>query len=152
MGTRVFRGATVAALLAAAALVGGCGGGSSSSALLAGDWSGSLSIGYQGGGGASGALELDLDQSGDFVSGAAIWQPVGSTQSVTGPIEGDTFTLLLHFRCDAKPETTELTGSVNGAAMTITGASGSACTGGGGANAVSGASGSLTRSSNNLPL
>lgn len=152
------RSAAAAVLFATAAIAGGCGdGGGSDAVLLAGDWSGTLGLSYQNGGGASGGLVLDLDQLEDFVSGVAVWDPAGSTQSIAGPVEGTAFTLLLHFQCaDAKgkvqEEATTLTGIFDGSAMTITGASGAACPDGGLANAVSGASGSLARTADSTPL
>jgi hypothetical protein len=149
-----------AALLAAAALVGGCGGGGGTEpAWLAGTWAGSLGLSYDNGGGASGSLQVDLTQTEDFVSGTALWAPVGSTQSITGPVDGNEVTLLLHFRCvsglrqEAKAETTTLTATFDGGeTLTITGGSGMACPDGGAATAVAGASGALARAGNSQPL
>lgn len=162
MGMRLIRGTAAAVLFATAAFAGGCGGGGddSNAALLAGAWSGTLGLSYQNGGGASGTLQLDLGQVDGFVSGSAVWAPVGpvgTTQSIAGPVEDAAFTLLLHFRCTntlgkAQTEITTLTGAFDGAAMTITGASGAACPDGGAANTVSGASGSLTRLADDTPL
>jgi hypothetical protein len=152
MATRWVRGAA-AVLFATATLMCGCGdSGSATPVLLAGDWSGSLSIDYSGGGSDGGALGLTLDQAESFVSGIATWSLADGTLSISGPIDGASFTLYLEFRCDGKPELAGLTGAFDGTTLTFSGGSGLACPDGKAARAVSGASGSATRSSDAAPL
>jgi len=152
MATRFFRGTARAALCAAALFVGGCTSSSTAPILLAGDWFGALSISYLNGGSNAGSLGVTFTQEESFVSGTAVWSPNGATQAIAGPIDGTDVTLLLHFRCLDLPEETTLTGSVEGATLVITGASGVACPNGGAPLTVSGASGSLTHTSDRVPL
>lgn len=153
MAGRLYRGAAAVVLIAAAALVGGCGGGDSAApAVIAGTWSGSLSISYDGGSTDSGTLKATLDQESDYVSGTATWTPVGTTQSLTGSVDGSAVALRLHFRCSGEPEAAELTGSFSGETLTITGGSGVGCRNEGGGLTVTGASGTLERTSDNAPL
>lgn len=152
MARRLFRGAAAAALIATAAMLCGCGGGGADPALFAGRWYGSLDISYDTGEADGGALEMTLTQTGDFVSGLAVWAPVGTTQSITGPIDGTKITLLLHFRCDDDPRIAQLTGTFTDSTLTITGGSGEACRGETGLLTVSGAAGSLIRDTDSAPL
>lgn len=153
MATRWFRGTAMVALCAAALLVGGCGGGGSTAPeLLAGDWFGALSLSYTDGGSTAGSLDVTFEQEESFVSGVAFWSPYGRSQSLAGPVVGSDVSLLLHFRCLDELEATTLTGTVEGAKLTITAASGVACPDGGAPLAVSGASGSLTHTSDRVPL
>jgi hypothetical protein len=153
MATRLVRGAAAVVLVATAALLNGCGGGGGSTpAKLSGDWTGSLSLGYSGGGGASGSLKMTLDEQESFVSGIATWAPYGTTQSIEGPIDGDAVSLNLMFRCNDNREAATLTGTFDGTRLTITGGSGTACAEGAAASAVTSASGSLTRTTDNAPL
>lgn len=163
MATRFFRAASVAAFLAAAALVSGCGSDSSTDPqLLAGNWLGSLSISYRAGSGpSSGTVALSLVQEGDFVAGAAVWEPIGSTQSLSGPIDGANVRLRLSFSCAPPPpsppnnsrtEVTVITGTLSGNTLTFTGASGYACPDVNQTLEVSWATGSVTRSPDGAPL
>lgn len=146
------RGAALALLLATASLVGGCGGGGGTEAdWVPGNWSGSLTLSYQGGGTDFGAFSAALDQEESFVSGIAEWAPASDTLSIAGPIDGSDLTLRLNFRCidietDAlRPFDAVLEATVDGDSMRISGGSGYACPGGGAAIEVTGATGTLTR-------
>ncbi len=153
MARRMYRGAAAAFLIAAATLVSGCGGGGSAvPSVLAGHWYGSLSLSYESGSSDSGTLEATLDQDDDFVAGTATWTPASATLSITGPIDGTSVTLWLHFYCNGNPETTELTGSFSDSTLTVTGGSGVACRNEDGGLTVTGASGTLERTSDTAPL
>jgi hypothetical protein len=160
MATGLLRGA---AAILAAAILNSCGGGDGGpdAAWLSGEWSGSLSLFYINGGGASGSLDMNLGQDEDFVSGIADWTSAKGTLPVAGPIDGNSVSLILHFSCTNSDENnptttftagTLITGIATGDTVTFTGASGTACPGGGLGIEVAGASGSVTRSGNGVPL
>jgi len=153
MATRRVQRAAAAVLVLAAALAGGCSNDEEPvPAQLAGTWSGSLNVSYAGGGGAGGGLTMTLGQDDGFVSGIAAWSPVTGGMSVAGPVDANVLTLYLHFSCEGKPEETAVTGTFDGARIAFSGASGWACPDGGGARAVVGASGSVGRTTDSVPL
>lgn len=152
MAMRLIRGAA-AAMLAAALLGGGCTtGGGSTETNVNGRWTGTLALGFAGGGGLNGGILLELTQEGDFASGIATWAAIGETQSATMPIDGDNVTLHLHFRCAEGTEIASIEGSVSGDTMSFSSASGSACALNGLPFAVGGADGTLTHTSDNIPM
>ena len=158
MSKRLFRGAAIAVCLAAAASIAGCGGDDANPAVFSGSWSGSLTLTYAGGGGSGGGVALSLGQDEDFVAGWADWDPIRERQSVTGPIDGTSIELWLHFRClDAefdvpRTQVAVITGSLDGNTLTFSGASGLACPGGGVPIEVTGGSGQVVRFSDAQPL
>ncbi len=151
MAMSLMRGA--AAVLTVALVSVGCGGGGGTTpAGVAGRWAGDLTVTYVGGGGLSGGIGMDLTEQNDFASGIATWGGYGQTMSVAGPVDGADFTLYLHFRCAKANEAAALEARIDGNTMRIAGASGSGCSPGGEARLVDGASGTLTRTSDNIPL
>lgn len=154
MTAKKMRGAAAAVLGAVALLVGGCGGGGggNDATNLRGSWTGSLTVTFEGGGGLSGGITLELAQTDDFFNGGAQWTAIGVTQSVSGPIDGDEIELRLNFRCEKGTENAVLPGVVDGETITISGGTGKACAANGPAVAVAGATGSFTRTRDNQPL
>lgn len=150
MTRRTMRCAALAAACALA-LLGGCAD-NSGPQDVSGFWKGPLTLRVAGGLELGGELALQLQQNGDFASGGALWVPIGENQGIAGPVDTIYLTLRMVFRCEAKFETTVLEGTVSGDTITITDASGKACTLGGTPVVVEGANGSLARTRNGVPL
>jgi hypothetical protein len=144
------RNAVAVAALGAVALLGGCS--NSGPEDISGRWEGTLSLRFANSGALGGGLTLRLDQPHSFASGEAEWAPIGEVQSIAGPVEGIRVTLRMIFRCRQSFETTELTGTVAGSDLTLTGATGKACTLGGAPLLVEGADAVLARSLDEVPL
>ena len=147
--TAMRRAAAVAAI-SAMALLGGCSDNSDPQDVT-GTWEGPLSLRLTGGTTLDGNLTLVLTQEADFASGALEWTPIGETQSVAGPIDGENVQLRLLFRCSKSVEATVLEGTVDGDTIDIDDASGSACTTGDDPIKVDGATGTFTRTTDGLP-
>lgn len=153
MSRKRIRWTAAVAFFAAAALGGGCGDNKETTPTdISGQWTGALTLSYIGALPDSGTLALSLDQTEDFASGWATWEPVRDTQSINGPIDGRSFSLRLHFSCENGTEVTILSGAFDKSTLTFSGASGRACVRGGSGDTVNGAAGTLRRTTDDKPL
>jgi hypothetical protein len=150
---RLRRAVAVLTLVAAGMASASCSSSSGTSAsLLAGSWSGTTTLSYAGGGGASGGSSLQLSQGEDFASGILTWSAYPDSLPVGGAVTGDAFSFLISYTCDSGNGGVQLEGTVAGDVMTLTGASGIACSPGGPDIVVTGASGTLNRFPPGFPL
>ena len=117
------------AVLAVGAFAAGCGGSSSTPAVVAGLWSGSLSLTSDGGEMVVGPLTARLDQDGSFAAGVAEWLPLGEPQSLTVTVQGSDVTFRLSFICESFNGGVTLTGTVADDTIRVDGATGIACFG-----------------------
>lgn len=151
MAGKTIRGSALAVTLCAVALFCGCSS-TTGRQDVSGSWKGTLALRFADGGEIAGVLNLTLDQGKLGASGLADWEPIGETQGIAGSVDGIELRLRLVFRCESSFETTLLAGRVSGDSITIDNATGSACRRNLRPRAVSGGSGSLTRTLDNVPL